>query len=112
MADAESGGGKSVRIETSPSRFSDSGSVLILTGYSAGGHGGNDISLKTGTSADGSPGSLQLESGDRGATAVAVEIASGNASNDASAGGSISVSPSSGFGSDGGNGGNIVLTGG
>ena len=37
--------------------------MLILTGYSAGGHGGDDISLKTGTSADGNPGSLRLESG-------------------------------------------------
>ena len=75
---------------------------MILTGYSAGGHGGGDISVKTSSSADGNPGSLQLESGDRGATAGAVEIASGNASDDTSAGGSISVSAGSGFGSDSG----------
>ena len=87
---------------------------MILTGYSAGGHGGDDISLKTGTSVNGNPSSLRLESGDRGATAGAVEIASVNASNNASAGGSISVLAVSGFGfgSDGGNGGNIVLTSG
>ena len=112
IADAESGEGNSVRIETSSSRFSDSASVLILTRYSAGGHGGGDISLKIGTSANGNPVSLRLESGDRGATAGAVEIASENASDDASAGGSISVSAGSGFGSDGGNGGDIVPTGG
>ena len=86
--------------------------MLILTGYSAGGHGGGDISLKTGTSADGNPGSLRLESGDRGATAGAVEIASGNASDDASAGRDISVSAGLSFGSDGSNGGDIILSSG
>ena len=65
-----------------------------------------------GTSADGNPGSLQLESGVRGATSGAVKIASGNASNDASAGGSIFVSAGLGFGSDGGNGSDTILTGG
>ena len=86
--------------------------MLILTGYSAGGHGGGDISLKTGTSADGNPGSLRLECGDRGATAGAVKIASGNGVNDASVSGSISVSAGSVFGSDGGNVGDIIPTGG
>ena len=85
---------------------------MVLTRYSAGGHGGINISLKTGTSVDRNPGSLQLESGDRGATTGAVEFASGNANDDDSAGGSIFVSAGSGFGSDGGNGGDIVPTGG
>ena len=85
---------------------------MILAAYSTDGHGVGDISLQTGTSADGNPGSLRLESGDRGATAGAVEIASKNTSDDASASGSISVSAGSGFGSDGGNVGDIIPTGG
>ncbi|KAL9182152.1 hypothetical protein ACHAXT_012804, partial [Thalassiosira profunda] len=95
----ESGEGNSVHIQTTASRFSDSGDVAIRTGSSAGGNGG-DISLATGPSAEGTPGAIRLASGGTSGAADAaggaVAIAAGDASDDGGTGGSLSLSAGAG----------------